>query len=384
MSGGRPDSRAEQPDEVGAGLTDKCLVRDPFFSICVPQYNRTSFLLHALASYHHQTFRRFEICISDGHSTDGREAEVIEFLERAQMPYRYMRHEQKTPYDANLRSAIGLAAGKYCFLLGNDDALAAEETLADVAAQLEAHAWPEVAISNYLELSTNRRFSRVHRNGLLGAGPLAAAANFRNFSFVSGILIARSEAQRLATERWDGSEMYQMYIGCRTIAEGGRLLGLTDTVIHKDIQVPGESVDSYARRPRIVRCPIVERKLPLADFGRVACDAITTSLPARERESIIRKVFSQVLTFTYPPWLIEYRKVQSWKYAAGVALGMRPRNILRGLHVGYVIRAWLCLLYACVTTTGLLLPLRLFDRMRPWLYARAKAQPSSQMPEAKV
>ena len=55
----------------------------------------------------------------------------------------------------------------------------------------------------------------------------------------------RSLAQKNATDKWDGSEMYQMFIGTRIIAQGGRLLGLADITVGKNVQVPGEEVDSY-------------------------------------------------------------------------------------------------------------------------------------------
>ena len=48
----------------------------PYFSICIPQHNRTSFLIEALRTLDRQTFRDFEVCISDDASTDGREADL--------------------------------------------------------------------------------------------------------------------------------------------------------------------------------------------------------------------------------------------------------------------------------------------------------------------
>ena len=52
----------------------------PYFSICIPQYNRSDFLLEALRSFSVQTFRDFEVCISDGGSTDGGFPSIEEFL----------------------------------------------------------------------------------------------------------------------------------------------------------------------------------------------------------------------------------------------------------------------------------------------------------------
>ena len=80
----------------------------------------------------------------------------------------------------------------------------------------------------------------------------------------------------------------------------------------------------------------------------------------------------QMLVFTYPPWLIEYRRIQSVKYALGVALGMRPRNILAGLQTNFCTRLWVRLLHLLASTTGLLAPTTLYEGVKPGLYAFAK------------
>jgi hypothetical protein len=200
-----------------------------------------------------------------------------------------------------------------------------------------------------------------------------AVANFRNCSFVSGILLLRVGVQKHVTDKWDGSEMYQMYLGCRILAEGGRLLGIDAVVVLKDIEIPGEQVDSYARQPLIQASWFEERRLPLCQFARVALDAVDLHMEAAQRAYYARRIFLQVLLFTYPFWLIEYRRVQSWQFALGVALGMRPRNILASLDVGLGTRLYVACLYALVTVAGLLTPLSLFDRLRSRLFALAKS-----------
>src|SRR5205823_11742712 len=139
----------------------------------------------------------------------------------------------------------------------------------------------------------------------------------------------------------------------------------------KDIQIEGEQVDSYARRERVVG-PIKERPLPLAQLGRVVVDAMAPCINPANMNRVVRNVFRQLVLFTYPPWLIEYRKIQSWRYAAGVALGMRPRHLLRGLHINWPSKAYLSSIYGVVTIIGLLFPVGLFERLKPRLHAFAK------------
>jgi len=346
-------------------------VGEPLFSVCVPQFNRSSFLLKSLNRLQEQTSADFEVCISDGGSTDGRAREIVGFLRDSGMSYRYEVQKKPAPYDQNLRAAIGLAGGRYCFLLGNDDMLAAKTTLQYVGQIVETHGFPEVVVTNYHELSTGRDFRRVLKTDIIGKGINAAVSNFRNYSFVSGILLNRELAEKHATEKWDGSEMYQTFLATRILAGGGRLLGITDTVVLKDIQIEGEQVDSYARRERVVG-PIKERVLPLAQLGRVVVDAMLPYVSRANMSRVVRNVFRQLLVFTYPPWLIEYRRIQSWRYAAGVALSMRPRNICEGIRVDWPSKLYLRLLYGVVTLAGLLFPVNLFERIKPRLHRLAK------------
>jgi hypothetical protein len=306
-------------------------------------------------------------------STDGREGEVLAYLEQAGVAFVYKRQAQNMRYDGSIRAAIGLASGRYCFLLGNDDALASPETLAYLHQKLIGFSGVAVAITNYEDFTSGLMAHRMKVDGLLGAGAETAVQYFRNFSFVSGVILDRERAQSHVTERWDGSEMYQMYIGSRMIAEGGQLLSITRSEIRKDIQIPGEQVDSISRRPRAPRWPIVERQLPLNQLGRLVIDAITPYVLPDERPIRSEQVLTQILLFTYSFWLFEYRRIQSWSYALGIALGMRPQHSWRGVQLGTLRQIRLRALYSGVTLLGLSLPQNLFRRLQRPLYSLSRA-----------
>ena len=266
-----------------------------FFSFCIPQYNRTSFLLRVLESLNAQTFRDFEVCISDDCSTDGRSQELLDYLGKAGLRFQYSRTEKNLRYDKNLRRAIGLASGRYCFLLGNDDMLAGSETLAQLHALMSRYAFPEVVVTNYREIATGVAYRRMQVTGILGSGSRTAAEQFRNFSFVSGLVLNRELARKHETDQWDVAAFYQMYLGTRIVAEGGRLLGVSDVVILKDVQIPGERVDSYLTKPVVKKCPIIERPLNLAPIGRLAFAAVEPYVARGQRERIARRIFGQLL-----------------------------------------------------------------------------------------
>ena len=343
----------------------------PFISICIPQYNRTSFLIEACRSIAAQSFRGFEVCISDDCSNDGREEELLSFLKSSGLEFVWARQSRNRRYDGNLRAAIALARGEYCILLGNDDALANANSLQEVAAALALNK-PGVAICNYADFVSGEPYRRV-RDGIIGTGPEGAAALFRHVSFVSGVVLRRADAIANTTEAWDGSEMYQMYLTSRLLAAGGSCLGISAVVIRKDIAIAGETVDSYARRPRLDPCPIEERKLNLVWIPRLVAAAIEPYVTRAEGSRLNRQVVSQLLRFTYPFWLFEYRRIQSWKYALGIALGMRPRNVISGVPLSFVAALRLRLLYASATAAGLLIPRSWFERSRKHLFGIAKS-----------
>lgn len=166
--------------------------------------------------------------------------------------------------------------------------------------------------------------------------------------------------------------MYQMYIGCRILAEGGVLATIDRTTVRKGIQIPGEEVDSIGRRAKLRSSLITERQRPMVQIGRLVIDAIGPYVSGDDRYSLMEKVLFQFLMFTYAFWPFEYRRIQSWKYALGVCLGMRPRNIFRGLHLRPFQRIRLSLLYGLVSVLGLTVPIRTFDALYPHLYSIAK------------
>jgi hypothetical protein len=345
----------------------------PFFSICIPQYNRTEFLILACKRLEIQTFTDFEICISDDCSTDGQSDYLLKHLRGSGLSYAYIRTERNLRYDGNLRSAISLSKGKYLLLMGNDDGLADENVLSSIHFYLEKFAPVSVALTNYRECGgIGREFKRVSRTGILGSGADTAASVFRNYSFVSGVLLDGPRSRSLATSIVDGSEMYQMYLATRLVAEGGQLLGIDELCIDKDLQIPGHTVDSYRSKPVISPCPIVKRPLPMGRLLEVVARGLEVENSQKRRAELVARVANQLYAFTYPFWGIEFRRVQSWRYAVGVFLALTPKDIASGvnLSVGQVAKLWLS--YFVSSAAALATPLWLFDAIRPQLYWFAK------------
>jgi hypothetical protein len=348
-------------------------VEQPALSICIPQHNRTSFLIETCRTLAFQTFRDFEVCISDDCSTDGGEQRLLQFLDDAELSFSYLRQSRNLRYDANLRAAIALARGRYVFLMGNDDSLASPTVLEYVLAEIERNAPVSVALTNFEDYASGQRVARLSRRGIVGRGPNTAVQTFRNFSFVSGVVLNAVGAKQHATDRWDGSEMYQVFLAARLIAAGGRLLYIDTSAVRKDIHIEGESVDSYRARPRLDPCPVVTRHLPLGQLSRLVSDAVTPYATTDERARLVEQTARQLYLYTFPFWILEYRRVQSWRYALGVCLGLRPGYSLHGMSLTRGARARLGLLFWTMSAFALTLPVAAFDRVRQTLYRLAKS-----------
>ncbi len=346
----------------------------PFFSICIPEYNRFDFLMVSLKSLKAQTYQGFEVCISDDCSPENKHVEIVSYLEENKLAYCFKRQEKNLRYDGNLRAAISMAAGKFCFLLGNDDELLNANVLQDIHDFITNSNYYGVLLVNFFEIPSGKVIRRILKDGIVGSGVPVALATFRDYSFVSGVLLPRFECQTLSTEEFDGTEMYQMYLGSRMVASGMNLAGLDLLAIGKDIQIPGKKVDSYAVRPGSAPGWPQARYLPLGRMGWLVVRSIENQLPIQDRQACVRSVFRQILGFTYGYWIINYRKVQSWKYSLEICIGMNPEYQLRKLHVGLFTRAYIWALYLLVTFGGLICPIFLFNYLEASLHRMAKSK----------
>ncbi len=94
-------------------------VRQPFFSIIIPSYNRPDLLKEALLSVINQSFEDWEVIIID----DGSEIDVQEVVSQVQdirIRYYYQEHQGRSVARNN---GISLALGKYVCFLDDDDLL---------------------------------------------------------------------------------------------------------------------------------------------------------------------------------------------------------------------------------------------------------------------
>lgn len=135
---------------------------EPSVSVVIPAYNAAGFIEDTLETVAAQTWRDFEVVLVDDGSTDGTADAAERFLERAKLPGRVVRQENKKIAGAR-NAGVRAARGEFIAFLDHDDAWYPER-LAVAMEELKAH--PEADLLCTDENVTEKgRFLRVHRNG---------------------------------------------------------------------------------------------------------------------------------------------------------------------------------------------------------------------------
>lgn len=106
----------------------------PLVSIVIPTWNSAAVLADALQSLADQSWRDFEVVISDGASSDATLAIAQGYADRLPA-LRIDSRKDGGVYDA-INRGVALARGTWFLVLGSDDRLHAADTLARVASQL--------------------------------------------------------------------------------------------------------------------------------------------------------------------------------------------------------------------------------------------------------
>jgi glycosyltransferase involved in cell wall biosynthesis len=101
--------------------------KPPLISICVPTYNQVEFLSRTFRSISGQTFRDFEVVVSDDSTNDLVSKLVEEY--RNELPIVYKRNTTSLGSPANWNAALDLAQGSYIKFMHHDDWFADKEAL---------------------------------------------------------------------------------------------------------------------------------------------------------------------------------------------------------------------------------------------------------------
>ena len=90
-------------------------------SICIPTYNRPKHLLNCLNSLTLQSYKNFEVCISDN-ASDSNIKKIIKPFKK-KLNNKFNRNKKNLGFALNLLKVSSMANGKFIWFLGDDDLL---------------------------------------------------------------------------------------------------------------------------------------------------------------------------------------------------------------------------------------------------------------------
>jgi abequosyltransferase len=191
----------------------------PFFSICIPAYNRANCLGALLDSVINQGFSDYEIIICEDHSPERDDIERVcqVYIKDKNAPIRLFKNNGTLGYDGNLRRLIEESRGEYCFFLGNDD-LMYPEALNKASILLKKYPNTGVFLRSYFTFSGEypvepvEKYFYFDRDLLFEPGSDTIATFFRRSVVISGLIVHRVAARDLATDEYDGSLLYQLFL----------------------------------------------------------------------------------------------------------------------------------------------------------------------------
>lgn len=191
---------------------------NPKLSVCIPAYNRPEELKPLLDSILSQDFASYEIVICEDKSP--KRKEIAEIVQSYQLKHKYVikyyENQENLGYDGNLRNLIVKAKGEYCFFMGNDD-LMCPGALSTVASALSRYIDVGVVLRSYAAFdgipdNIYQIYKYFESERFFPAGAETISTFYRRSVTISGMTIHRKEALKYATEQFDGTLLYQIYL----------------------------------------------------------------------------------------------------------------------------------------------------------------------------
>lgn len=336
-------------------------------SICIPQYNRIDYLLQSLSIIERQNYPHIEVVISDDCSTDATQQKITAIAKSYRYPIIYHRNEINKGYDANYRQCVELGTGDYCIVIGNDDSIYGDDSMAFLASFLQQHNYPEIGFTNFVEArNTSTIIKRARSTKVIGSGAEVAMNYYSCFSFVGGLIYKKEAFDKFNTSKHDGSIFAQMYLGCLMIASGCRLFSIQEPIVLKDLeeeQIPRKSyLDKIARKWKDYRK--VDGGMPSVMHVLICAFEDAGVL---KQENIYR-IFKRIYTITFPHWILDYKVNRALPEAIGLVQGMNPARVINFERLTNINKFKIYILYCSLSVGSVLFPASLFKRLKSRLY----------------
>jgi len=215
-------------------------------SICIPAYNRPTYLNDLLESIALQrNFRDYEIVISDDNSPLHDEiAHVITNFENKYDHKKlvFNKNQETLGYDGNFRKLLSLATSDFCFYMGDDD-LICEGALEKIESVISRYSDIGVILRGWYiadrdTVTITERFRYFKNDRYFPPNEESVVTFFRRSVQIAGFVIRRLPALSLGTEKYDGTLLYQLYLSANVVIQhGGYYIDDFLTIMRKDLDL---------------------------------------------------------------------------------------------------------------------------------------------------
>jgi abequosyltransferase len=188
---------------------------EPLLTIAIPSFNRPEQLDTLLRSID-CTSALVEVIVSEDNAPKRCEVRAVvqTYSAITAVNFRYFENASNLGFDGNIRALVEAARGKYIMFIGDDDLF--------IAGRLEGFLLTLGSLTD--EKYVLRSYSVAHEDGRsedfcylpssrrIPAGEDSVAWLFKRSVTISGFTIDRALAKELATNRLDGTLLYQVYL----------------------------------------------------------------------------------------------------------------------------------------------------------------------------
>lgn len=222
------------------------------YSIAIPAYGRPNEYDELLQSILDMNFLPNEIIICEDFSKEREAIKEITnkyrfYFDEQKVIITYVENETNLGYDANIRKLVDLALYKWVVLIGNDD-LFLKNGLKEIDLFCKKNnsvamiSRPFVRFEKQIEKPIG--VSRILNEETIIKKGNSPKLIFRSCGFVGGLVINKEWAQPLATNKYDGTLYYQIYLAAHAFCTSGIGYLLMPTVAGRAGNPPlfGESV----------------------------------------------------------------------------------------------------------------------------------------------
>lgn len=274
----------------------------PFFTVCIPAYNRAVVLPELLDSVMDQRFEDFDVLICEDASPERAQIRAIaqRYSDRHPGRLHYHENEKNLGFDANLRRLIEQARGRYCLFMGNDD-LMCPDALKVIAGVISRHPKIGVFLRSYAAfdgLSSNvvQTFRYFDREIFFPAGAKAISTVFRRSVVIPGVTLNREAALQFATDRFDGTLLYQIYLVANILVEWNGVFSPEIVTLYRNGGIP-DFGNSPSEQGRFVpRTRTVESSV---HFMRGMLE-IARDVEATRHVEVYQRILSDIANYSYP------------------------------------------------------------------------------------